>query len=131
MRDLRNIGSKIKFVVMPVTGISSNGAVPVNKKNILRDWDWWGPLLLCLALSIRLSFTAKDEQGPSVFSATFAIIWFGSAVVTLNSQLLGGKMYRNMHLNLFYDGLFFKTLFKILLSKCMCLGILCLPVGCC
>ncbi|KAI8918929.1 hypothetical protein BC831DRAFT_481795 [Entophlyctis helioformis] len=76
MRDLNNIWTKIKQA----------------DKNILRDWDWWGPLLLCLGLSVRLSITAQYEQGPAVFSATFFIIWFGSAVVTLNSKLLGGRI---------------------------------------
>jgi hypothetical protein len=39
-----------------------------------------------------LSLTALQDQGPAVFSATFFIIWFGAAVVTINSQLLGGKL---------------------------------------
>ncbi|EGF83989.1 hypothetical protein BATDEDRAFT_84709 [Batrachochytrium dendrobatidis JAM81] len=83
MRDLNNIGKKVKQVLLP----ASQG-----DRNILRDWDWWGPLLLCLALSVRLSITARSDQGPAVFSATFFIIWFGSAVVTVNSKLLGGKI---------------------------------------
>ncbi|KAI8925237.1 hypothetical protein BC831DRAFT_461868 [Entophlyctis helioformis] len=83
MRDLNNIWTKIKQVLNPASQAD---------KNILRDWDWWGPLLLCLGLSVRLSITAQYEQGPAVFSATFFIIWFGSAVVTLNSKLLGGRI---------------------------------------
>ncbi|KAH6575453.1 hypothetical protein BASA61_007232 [Batrachochytrium salamandrivorans] len=83
MRDLNNIGAKVRQVLLP----ASQG-----DRNILRDWDWWGPLLLCLVLSVRLSLTARSEQGPAVFSATFFIIWFGSAVVTVNSKLLGGKI---------------------------------------
>jgi hypothetical protein len=89
MRDLNNIWEKIKHVLDPR---------PNNKQNVLKNWDWWGPLLLCLVLSVyvnlirRLSLTALKDQGPAVFSATFFIIWFGSAVVTLNSQLLGGKL---------------------------------------
>jgi hypothetical protein len=102
MRDVRNIWSKIKQVLDPR---------PNTKENLLKDWDWWGPLLLCLALSVyffanyffsfsrRLSLVALPAQGPAVFAATFFIIWFGSAVVTLNSQLLGGKMYFPLTLN--------------------------------
>ena len=41
-RDLKNIGYKLKQVLWPVG----------NTKNILKDWDLWGPLLLCLALSM-------------------------------------------------------------------------------
>lgn len=81
MRDLRNIWSKIKLVLDPRLN---------TKENILKDWDWWGPLLLCLALSVRLA--VANESGNDIFAAIFVIIWFGSGVVTLNSQLLGGKM---------------------------------------
>ncbi|KAL2918022.1 hypothetical protein HK105_202436 [Polyrhizophydium stewartii] len=82
MRDLTNIWNKVRQVLAPSK----------SDKNILRDWDWWGPLLFCLALSVRLSITARSDQGPTVFSATFFIIWFGSAVVTLNAKLLGGTI---------------------------------------
>lgn len=58
-----------------------------------------GPLLICLLLSVRLSLAADVNQGPIVFSATFFIVWlitnntrFGAAVVTLNGQLLGGRI---------------------------------------
>ena len=54
--------------------------------------DLWGPLLVCLTLSILLSITAPDEQGALVFAAVFFVVWFGAAVVTLNAQLLGGTM---------------------------------------
>lgn len=43
MRDVRNIWQKIKQVLDPR---------PNTKDNLLKDWDWWGPLLLCLALSV-------------------------------------------------------------------------------
>ncbi|KAI8895071.1 Yip1 domain-containing protein, partial [Globomyces pollinis-pini] len=83
MRDVNNIWSKVKQVLDPRMNKS---------QNLLKDWDWWGPLLLCLVLSVRLSVAAMSDQGPAVFAATFFIIWFGSAIVTLNSQLLGGKI---------------------------------------
>jgi hypothetical protein len=83
LRDLRNIWNKTKNVLNPIATAD---------KNLLRDWDWWGPLLLCLILSVRLSITAASEQGPQVFSVTFFIIWIGSGVVTLNSKLLGGNI---------------------------------------
>ncbi|KAJ3317382.1 Yip1 member 6 [Boothiomyces sp. JEL0866] len=43
MRDVTNIWNKIRHVLDPRQ---------TNKQNLLRDWDWWGPLLLCLALSV-------------------------------------------------------------------------------
>jgi transcription antitermination factor NusG len=41
MRDLSNIWNKVKQVLDPRS----------SDKNLLKDWDWWGPLLLCLVLS--------------------------------------------------------------------------------
>ncbi|KAI9199289.1 Yip1 domain-containing protein [Polychytrium aggregatum] len=82
MRDLKNIWEKMKLVIVPHKA----------NANILRDWDLWGPLLLCLVLSIRLSLTAPKEQSATVFTGIFVIIWCGAGVVTLNSKLLGGKL---------------------------------------
>lgn len=58
----------------------------------LRDWDLWGPLVFCLALSVLLSLSAKEEQGDVVFSGVFALVWIGEAVVTVQIKLLGGNM---------------------------------------
>ncbi|KAJ3053194.1 Yip1 member 6, partial [Rhizophlyctis rosea] len=80
MRDLKSIGGKLKQVLLPKG----------DNKNILRDWDLWGPLLLCLALSIRLSVTSEKPE--YMFTTIFVIVWCGAGVVTLNSKLLGGKM---------------------------------------
>lgn len=54
--------------------------------------DLWGPLLVCLALSIMLSLKAPGDQSALVFAAVFVVVWCGAALVTLNAQLLGGKM---------------------------------------
>jgi len=40
-----------------------------------------------------LSINAPKGQSAIVFSGVFVIIWCGAAVVTLNSKLLGGKMF--------------------------------------
>ncbi|KAJ3026822.1 UNVERIFIED_CONTAM: Yip1 member 6 [Siphonaria sp. JEL0065] len=82
MRDLRSIWDKLKMVLMPRK----------DSRNILRDWDLWGPLLLCLLLSLRLSLTAPDSQVATVFTSIFVIIWGGAAIVTVNTKLLGGKL---------------------------------------
>jgi protein YIPF6 len=58
----------------------------------LRNWDLWGPLLLCMILSIVLSATAPAGQASLVFAAVFVVVWAGAAVVTINAQLLGGKV---------------------------------------
>ncbi|ORX78957.1 Yip1-domain-containing protein [Anaeromyces robustus] len=81
LRDLNNVWAKMKQVLMP-TG----------NQNLLRDWDLWGPLILCMTLAIRLSMSAPENQSAMVFTITFIIIWCGAAVITVNSKLLGGKM---------------------------------------
>ncbi|TPX47306.1 hypothetical protein SeLEV6574_g02730 [Synchytrium endobioticum] len=82
MRDLRAIRTKLAQVLVP----------RAHSRALLRDWDLWGPLLLCLALAIRLGITAPQDQSAAVFTGIFVIIWFGAAVVALNSTLLGGKV---------------------------------------
>ncbi|EWM24535.1 terbinafine resistance locus protein [Nannochloropsis gaditana] len=84
-RDLTQVGSKLQVVLLPRE--NQDGVL---KK--LKDWDLWGPLLVCLTLSILLSITAPEEQGALVFAAVFFVVWFGAAVVTMNAQLLGGTM---------------------------------------
>lgn len=58
----------------------------------LRDWDLWGPLIVCLALAVLLSLKAPEGQASLVFAAVFCAVWLGSTVVTINAQLLGGTI---------------------------------------
>jgi protein YIPF6 len=58
----------------------------------LKDWDLWGPLIVCLGLAVLLSFKAPEGQASLVFAAVFCAVWFGSVVVTVNAQLLGGTI---------------------------------------
>lgn len=46
MRDLRSIYTKLLQVLYPPQGGS---------RSALRDWDLWGPLVICLSLAITLS----------------------------------------------------------------------------
>ena len=82
MRDLRMVGNKMMCVLNP------------RKANIqtLKDWDLWGPLILCLLLATLLSWCAPYEQASLVFASVFVIIWCGAAVVTVNALLLGGNI---------------------------------------
>ena len=66
--------------------------VPRENTKVLHDWDLWGPLLLCVTLAMLLRDSAEDNQKVLVFTGVFVIIWCGAGVVTLNSQLLGGKL---------------------------------------
>ena len=40
-----------------------------------------------------LGITAKAGQSALVFAAVFVVVWIGSAVVTLNGQVLGGQLF--------------------------------------
>ena len=81
MRDVRMVGNKMLCVLNP------------RKANIqtLKDWDLWGPLILCLCLATLLSWFAPYDQASLVFASVFVIIWVGAAVVTVNALLLGGQ----------------------------------------
>ncbi|CAG8696934.1 2973_t:CDS:2, partial [Scutellospora calospora] len=39
-----------------------------------------------------LGISAQKDQEISVFTGVFIIVWFGSAVVTINAKLLGGTV---------------------------------------
>eukprot|EP00927_Polykrikos_kofoidii_P065456 TRINITY_DN61202_c0_g1_i1.p1 TRINITY_DN61202_c0_g1~~TRINITY_DN61202_c0_g1_i1.p1 ORF type:complete len:230 (-),score=22.89 TRINITY_DN61202_c0_g1_i1:354-1043(-) len=84
MRDLRAIGGKLVYVMTPF--------VMTDRDRLVKDWDLWGPLLLCLTLGVVLGFGQDDDQASYVFSQIMMIVWLGSCVVTLNAVLLGGKV---------------------------------------
>lgn len=115
MRDVRSVTAKLKVVLLQKPYNQSNGTGSVNnpleymtvsmtddevtqdedqKKvlSTLRDWDLWGPLIVCLLLSILLSLRAPGQQASGVFAAVFCSMWMGSAVVTVNAKLLGGTI---------------------------------------
>uniref|UniRef100_A0A8C5S3S6 Protein YIPF n=1 Tax=Laticauda laticaudata TaxID=8630 RepID=A0A8C5S3S6_LATLA len=83
MRDLKAVGKKFVHVMYPKKSSA-----------LLRDWDLWGPLILCVLLALMLQGGAADsteDRGPQ-FAEVFVIIWFGAVVITLNSKLLGGTI---------------------------------------
>jgi hypothetical protein len=94
MRDLRAIGEKLRYVLLP-------GSRHDHMRG-LRDWDLWGPFLLCMILSVLLSFQAGsigansvnggDSQSGYVFAMVFVLVWVGSAIVTVNAVLLKGRV---------------------------------------
>ncbi|XP_062845087.1 protein YIPF6 [Trichomycterus rosablanca] len=83
LRDLKAVGQKFVHVMYPKKSSA-----------LLRDWDLWGPLLLCVALALMLqsgSVNKEDDGGPQ-FAEVFVIVWFGSIIITVNSKLLGGTI---------------------------------------
>ena len=74
--SVRQVSSKLRVVLIPSkknTTISSRYDHEEVLKQ-LKDWDLWGPLLVCLLLSIFLSVDA-GSQGALVFSAVFLVVW--------------------------------------------------------
>lgn len=119
-RDLSDVWQKLKVVLLPLsqfpvgiqyanvsasgeneddgTSASASSNSPSSKDKSaeevlakLRDWDLWGPLFVCLSLSVILSWSAAKE-GAEVFAAVFMTVWLGSIIVTINGQLLGGTI---------------------------------------
>jgi hypothetical protein len=115
-RDLKMVARKLRVVLLPLqssggsragaaagaggatagadgsaTSASSSDAT-ARTLGELREWDLWGPLLLCLALSTVLSLSASVGQSAIVFASVFAMVWLGAAVVTVNAYLLGADM---------------------------------------
>lgn len=52
MRDLRSIYTKLLQVLYPPQG---------GNRSALRDWDLWGPLVICLSLAITLSLDVSSS----------------------------------------------------------------------
>lgn len=106
LRDVRAVGEKLRVVMMPMDrGVSlsytqvsqsqDEEELSENDRQMiqsLKDWDLWGPLVLCLGLAVLLSIKAPPNQSSLVFAAVFTAQWAGGTVVTLNAQLLGGTI---------------------------------------
>ncbi|CEM17589.1 unnamed protein product [Vitrella brassicaformis CCMP3155] len=84
MRDLRSVGKKLYYVMLPRSRSEAGAG--------LKQWDLWGPLFLCLILSIILWANAPENQQEVVFGLVYVIVWLGAVVVTFNALLLGGKI---------------------------------------
>ena len=76
-RDLMMIYTKLTYVMLPRKVINERAAA-------LRDWDLWGPLFLCLLLSLTLSFCTSTNNGSMVFEIIFVIVWLGAGIVAIN-----------------------------------------------
>lgn len=66
---------------------------PKQSNLLLKDWDLWGPMTLCVILSISLKGeSTQSTDRPPEFASIFFLIAFGAIVVTLNTKLLSGKI---------------------------------------
>ncbi len=80
-RDLKAVGYKFGHVFFP------------KKSNLLlKDWDLWGPLSLCIFLAILLQGNSGIDENAPEFASLFALFTVGAIVVTVNTRLLSGKI---------------------------------------
>ncbi|XP_074657865.1 protein YIPF6-like [Tubulanus polymorphus] len=85
LRDMKAVGVKFFHVFYPK-----------ESKKLLREWDLWGPLVLCVFLAMMLQGSTErandlNDGGPQ-FAEVFVIYWVGAVIVTLNTKLLGGSI---------------------------------------
>ncbi|KAH8151213.1 uncharacterized protein LAJ45_04915 [Morchella importuna] len=99
-RDILAVWAKMKAVLYPkftfrrwpdANDVLESGGSSGSGR-VLGEWDLWGPLVFCLALSTLLSVAAGAEQKTQVFAGVFAMVWVGEAVVTAQIKLLGGNI---------------------------------------
>lgn len=66
LRDMRAVGNKFIHVLYPKRSSA-----------LLRDWDLWGPLLLCVTLALLLQGGAADsnDQGGPQFAEVLTFIF--------------------------------------------------------
>ncbi|KAF6780502.1 hypothetical protein AHF37_00039 [Paragonimus kellicotti] len=82
--SVRAVGRKFSHVLCPRKG-----------HELVKEWDLWGPLILCLVMSVLLHSSSDDHSiadGGPEFAQVFVIFWLGAAMVTLNSKLIGGAV---------------------------------------
>ena len=82
LRDIKQIFIRIRYVVFPFGSGTKR----------LKNWDLWGPLVLCICLSWTLSAGAPSIAANDIFGTVFCLIWVGASIVTLNAQILGGDV---------------------------------------
>jgi hypothetical protein len=80
-RDLKAIAYKFAHVFFPKQSTL-----------LLKDWDLWGPVSLCVILSISLQGNTNVDSNAPEFASVFALIIVGAVLVTLNTKLLSGKI---------------------------------------
>ncbi|KAI0317065.1 hypothetical protein OF83DRAFT_1244292 [Amylostereum chailletii] len=83
-RDLLSIYNKLVQVLYPLR--KGTG------REVLKDWDLWGPLMLCLLLGIMLSVNAPANQALGTFTSVVVLVCVGALVVTVQAKLLGGRV---------------------------------------
>lgn len=104
MRDVKSIVVKLKYISIPVSSAAIH-------KNVLKDWDLWGPLILCTFMALNLHHNETDQSFGPHFAEIFVLLWFGSYIVSLNYKLLSASSKRkSLEKNLYMPPSIFQLL---------------------
>lgn len=79
------MGSKIKYTILMIPGDREQAIAK------LKNWDLWGPLLICFIFTIAIGIEAHAEYVYDSFMNVFLIFWMGSFLASVNCRLLGNK----------------------------------------
>jgi len=71
-RDLKTVGKKI-----------GGALAPTANNIIMKEWDLWGPLIMCTYIGLILQGIRGDSDG-SQFTQIFILFWVGVGVITYN-----------------------------------------------
>jgi len=78
-RDLKAIGKKI-----------ANAMAPKSSNVLMKEWDLWGPLIMCTYIGLILQSIAGDGSG-SQFTQIFVVFWLGVAVITYHFVIISSS----------------------------------------
>lgn len=78
---------KIKYTILMLPGDREEAITN------LKQWDLWGPLLICLLYSLGVGIGGNSLYYYDSFINVFVIFWVGSFFASINCKLLGNKGY--------------------------------------
>lgn len=58
----------------------------------VRNWDLWGPFLMCLIFAFFIDSTPSLKLDTTTFMALIFAVFAGGIIVTFNIKILGGKI---------------------------------------
>ena len=81
MKDLKSVVIKTRYAILPFS--------LKEKEDALRDWDLWGPLIFCMAMSTFISMSSSAvNDDDSVFGTVYLTLFGGAALIGINTYLV-------------------------------------------
>ena len=63
-----------------------------NASYYVRNWDLWGPFLMCLIFALFVDSKIWINLDSTTFMVLFFAVFIGGVIVTFNIKVLGGKI---------------------------------------